>query len=70
MLIDTHCHLNYDFDNGKGPNELVATDQVRAEQMHAGRRLRVADECVRDDVRIRPVDERPEHCQEQQRRDE
>jgi TatD DNase family protein len=24
MLIDTHCHLNYDFDNGKGPTELVA----------------------------------------------
>lgn len=24
MLIDTHCHLNYDYDGGKGPAELVA----------------------------------------------
>ena len=24
MLIDTHCHLNYEFENGKGPEILVA----------------------------------------------
>lgn len=24
FLIDTHCHLNYDYDGGKGPAELVA----------------------------------------------
>jgi TatD DNase family protein len=24
MLIDTHCHLNYEYDAGKGPAELVA----------------------------------------------
>ena len=23
MLIDTHCHLNYDYDGGKGPTELI-----------------------------------------------
>ncbi len=23
FLIDTHCHLNYDYDEGKGPAELV-----------------------------------------------
>jgi TatD DNase family protein len=23
FLIDTHCHLNYDYDGGKGPAELV-----------------------------------------------
>lgn len=23
MLIDTHCHLNYEYDGGKGPAELV-----------------------------------------------
>jgi TatD DNase family protein len=23
MLIDTHCHLNYDYEGGRGPEELV-----------------------------------------------
>jgi len=23
MLIDTHCHLNYDYDGGKSPSDLV-----------------------------------------------
>jgi TatD DNase family protein len=28
MLIDTHCHLNYEYDGGKTPDQLVAEAQA------------------------------------------
>jgi TatD DNase family protein len=28
MLIDTHCHLNYEYEGGKGPTELVEQAKV------------------------------------------